>query len=555
MKLLLFAALAFLLTTEFFCQSSEPDYHSKFYSPEYGLKKNYDILDYKLDLNIYDCFNGPYPNSFSASEIITFRCDSTINMIKLNADESSLQIDSVSLAAKSFIQTNDTLFINLDRVYQKDEVVEVKINYTHKDVVDHAFFVKDGMVFTNTASENSRQWFPCWDNPSDKATLNLKAKVPEGVLLGSNGLLADSTQVGDTIIYNWVSKYPVATYLIVIAANKYYNLDVTYWKRNSTDSITIMFYWNPGENIYSLDHIKKIMPDMMSYYSKLFGEYPFEKNGFATMNDLFFFGGMEHQTLISLCPNCWKEELIAHEFAHQWFGDLITCGTWADIWLNESFATYCEALWYEYTEGEEAYLSHIQKEASRYFNNNPGFAIVNPDWGKKTPPEGDLYNGAIIYSKGATVLYMLRELISDSLFFKSLYEYATDENLKYKNAVTKDFINVVNKVSGQDLNWFFDEWLYQSNHPVYENKYSVKQVNGKWVVELTINQTQGNDIFFKMQIDIEFTFADDKSLTRTVWNETYNQKFTFEFSDEPVKLVVDPGNKIPLKKTKTTKVD
>ncbi|MDP2362740.1 MAG: M1 family aminopeptidase, partial [Ignavibacteria bacterium] len=325
------------------------------------IQHSFDAINYKLNLDIYNCFISPYPKSFTGSVILTFQVDSTLNYIKLNAVNSSLVIDSVRLAGVSFTHTSNILTINLDRTYNIDETAQVKIYYKHNNVSDGALYVSNGFLFTDCEPEGARKWFPCWDKPSDKATFDLTVRVPATVKLGSNGRLADSTRNVDTIYYNWISNDNVATYLMVMTGKVNYNLDIVYWQKisNPNELVPIRFYWNAGENVSSLNNMKIKVPQMMTAYSVLFGEHPFEKNGFATLNNQFVWGGMENQTLTSLCPNCWDESLIAHEFAHQWFGDMITCATWADIWLNEGFATYTEALWLEHLYGYSSYKSDI----------------------------------------------------------------------------------------------------------------------------------------------------------------------------------------------------
>jgi aminopeptidase N len=183
-----------------------------------------------------------------------------------------------------------------------------------------------------------------FDKPSDKALFDLTARVKSNVKLGSNGILADSTLNGNYLTYHWVSNQNVATYLMVITSKVNYQLKIGWWHKlnNPDDSIPLRYYFNQGENPAP---VMAILPEMTTWYSQNFIEHPFEKNGFATLNSDFSWGGMENQTLTSLCPGCWSESLAAHEYAHQWFGDMITCNTWADIWLNEGFATWSEARW------------------------------------------------------------------------------------------------------------------------------------------------------------------------------------------------------------------
>jgi aminopeptidase N len=289
----------------------------------------------------------------------------------------------------------------------------------------------------------------------------------------------------------------------------------------------------------------------------MFGEHPFEKNGFATANSLFQWAGMENQTLTILAANHWNEVTVSHEFGHQWFGDLISPGTWADVWLNEGFATYCEALWKESTSGYTAYKNSVNANASGYLSGNPGWPIYNPSWAVTTPNLNTLYNTAITYDKGSCVLHMLRYVLQDtSVFFNCLRSYATDTaNFKFKNAVTADFISRVNQVSGQDLNWFFDQWVYQPNHPVYANKYWFTHNGGSnWSVNFTAKQTQTSPspVFFKMPIELKISFAGGTDTTIKVMNDMNNQQFTFNFNKQPIAFQFDPNGNIIIKAGTTT---
>jgi aminopeptidase N len=512
----------------------------------------FDVLNYTMTPDLYACFFPPYSAAFSSREVITFRVDSALNNIDLHAIKNSLTIDSVGLAAVSFLHGTSLLTLTLDRTYQPGDTVRVSIAYRHNDVADQHFYTGGGFVYTDCEPEGARYWFPCWDKPSDKATLDLTARVPSSARLGSNGRLADSVQVGDTTWYHWVSRDPIATYLMVISARVGYNLDIVYWHpvTHPTDSIPMRFYWNPGENSANLASIEQKIIPMTTRYSQLFGEHPFEKNGFATMDDQFVWGGMENQTLTSLCPDCWSENLVSHEFAHQWFGDMITCGTWADIWLNEGFATYCEALWYEFTGGYASYKSDINADASSYLGSNPGWAISNPAWATTTPPANVLFNYAITYAKGACVLHMLRYTLGDSLFFAALTAYATDSaNTKYKNAVTSDFVAVVNGVAGRDMQYFFDQWIYQPNHPIYLVAYrTVQDSTGAWSVQLTLKEIQANAPFFTMPVDVKISLVAGQDTTVRVMHTQNNQLFTIPVSREPLALLFDPSNNIVLKR-------
>lgn len=522
-------------------------------SPESGPSHAFDVLSYSLNLNLFSCYTGTYPNSFRGSNTITFRVDSSLNAIMLNATNSSLIIDSVRLAGASFTHSGNLLSIALDRQYYPGETATVKVFYTHKDVEDYAFYSSGGFVFTDCEPEGARKWFPCWDKPSDKAKVELYAKVPWNVKLGSNGSLIDSTFSGngDTLTYHWVSEENVATYLTVITSKVNYNLDIVYWHKlsNPADSVPIRFYYNSGENP---GVIKDMIVPMTNWYSENFCEHPFTKNGFASLNNQFGWGGMENQTLTSLRPYGWQEGLVAHEFAHQWFGDMITCATWADIWINEGFATWSEAFWYENYGGYPAYKSQINQYANDYLASNPGWAISVPSWAVTTPNSNTLFNYAITYAKGACVIHQLRYVLGDSLFFSVLKTYCADTNLRYKSAVINDFMDIVNDVGNDDYNWFFNEWIFLPNHPSYHNTYNIHELgNDQWQVNFFVEQTQSSPSFFKMPIEIKIKYEDYTDTLFRVMNEANYQQYSWIFNKKPIMLLFDPNKNIILKSANT----
>ena len=512
------------------------------------IKHSFDILDYKLNLDIRSCFISPYPSSFKANIIIKFVADSSITFIKLNAVSSSLLIDSVSLSGISFTSAQNILTINLSRTYNPGDTGQVKIYYRKANTSNNYFIVNSPSlikgVFTDCEPEGARYWFPCWDSPSDKATWNLTAKVPLNVRFASNGLLNDSTVSGDTIYYHWISRDPMATYLMHITGQVNFNVDKRFWHKtsNPNDSIPVVFYSQPGD---TLSYFKSRVLHLTDFFSQKFGDYPFEKIGFSNSS-----GAMENQSMINIYT--WKINGIAtHELAHSWFGDLITCATWADVWLNEGFATYSDLLWKQYSISDSTYRTNLNLLGKSYVMNNPGWPMYNPVWNIRTPSNDTLFNSFICYNKGCCVLGMLRHMIGDSLFFGALKSYTTDPAFRFKNVTTAAFISKMNQATGMDLNWFFNQWVYQPNHPKYQNSYTIYQSGSDWKVNFTAKQIQTNPAFFKMPVELRFHFTSGPDSTVRLMNDQNNQLFNFTFSRQPTNVIFDPDSNITLKESST----
>jgi len=524
--------------------------HLDYYSPNTP-RHSYDVLNYKLNVDLYSCYFSPYPKSFSATNVITFRVDSTLNLIKLNANNVSLAIDSVKLTNGTnltYTQVSDILTVNLDRTYNIGEIVNIRIKYRHLNVTDASFYNSGstGYVFTDAEPEGARGWFPCWDRPSDKATFDLTVKVPQTVRLGSNGRLNDSTLTGDSLYYHWVSRDPLSTYLMVMTSKVGYTINIVYWHKpsNPLDSVPLRLY---SPTNASSSAIAAILPTMTTYYSNAYTEMPFEKNGFSYVPNSagFVWGGMENQTLTTI--NAWNENTVSHEYAHQWFGDMITCASWSNIWLNEGFATWNESYWVERTGGYTAYKNMINTDANSYMSGNPGWAISVPSWDVTTPDENTLFNFAITYCKGSCALHLLRYTLGDTLFFRGMKAYATDTaNFKLKNSTIPEFIAKMGSVAGQDLTWFMNAWIYQPNHPLYQNGYNFVNTSGStWRINFLAKQTQTG--FFPIPIEIKFSFTTGADTTVRVMNSVNNQLFSFYFNRQPTAVVFDPNDMIVIK--------
>ena len=246
---------------------------------------------------------------------------------------------------------------------------------------------------------------------------------------------------------------------------------------------------------------------------------------------------MEHQTLTSLGTYAFDESIMAHELAHQWFGDMITCRTWPDVWLNEGFATYCEALYREAQYGEAAFTAEMAGIMSGSKDPTMGSIYL-----EDTSDVNNMFYGGRIYNKGASVLHMLRHVLGDSTFFQAMRAYANDPTLMYKTASTADFQRNCEEVSGKNLQYFFNEWVYGEKYPQYSYRADVTKQPSSYRVTVTIRQsTQTTDpTFFTMPVDVRFV-GPLEDTTIVVFNNQQDQVFVFSLAQAPDSVELDPN--------------
>ncbi|MCX8057274.1 MAG: M1 family aminopeptidase [Ignavibacteria bacterium] len=503
---------------------------------------DFDILYYDITVNWYNVLknsNRIYPGKVR----IIARVDTLVstNQFLLN---SFLTIDSVlkGNSKLNYTNSNGILTIFLDRFYNKNEIIDLEIYFrrTRTDNLGFYYYEKssqtlENLAYTMTQPSDARYWFPCYDVPSNKAdSSRLRIIVPNGFVATGNGLLEQTNRIGDSTIFIWFEPHPIATYLIAICASKYSLFVQNYTSKFPPyETIPIQNYQWSADSARSV-YVMRNINLMMECFETFYGKYPFDKYGHAVVSP-FAYGGMEHQTISTIHRNwlSWDGQSgIAHELAHQWWGDLVTCETWKDIWLNEGFATFSEDLYREYSQGKSAYFQSMNSKANYYYSNNPGYPIYNPP---------QIFNAAISYYKGALVLNMLRFVLGDSLFFKTLINYRNQ--FLYSTATTEDFKNVVNQTTGEDYSYFFNQWIYQPNHPVYVYNWKLVPKQNKYELNFFIKQTQNHYSVYKMPIElkIQLSYTDT---TIKIWNTLREQSFTFEFSDSVKNIVFDPQNYI-----------
>jgi len=332
---------------------------------------------------------------------------------------------------------------------------------------------------------SAHSWWPCKDHPSDKATARLAVEVPAELYAVSNGVLVEeSTPQPGRRRFVWEENHPIATYLVSIAAADYES-----WEESCPGlarSVLLSFHALPPDRERMAADVARTC-EMMQFLEDLFGPYPFgdEKYG---QSDISWVGAMENQTATSLARFLFTgdgrfESVVLHEFSHQWFGDSITPAAWPDIWLNEGFARYAEALWLEHVDGRETYLAFLhQRGPDQHPDLFTGEApVADPD---------PILPNLVIYDKGAWVLHMLRGWLGDARFFAVLHAYATDPRWTGGNVTTELFLEAASAAAGEDLRPVLEPWLYSSEVPELRLESTIHRHPGGGLVQLAVIQRQ-----------------------------------------------------------------
>ena len=439
----------------------------------------------------------------------------------------------------SFLHEQNKIKIPINNIIiQEDNYFSILIKYqgTPQDCGAGGFKFDEHLgvdhVWTLSEAYCARSWWPSKDDPSDKAdSVYIRVTVPANpnFIVASNGLLDSITNYGDKNTFFWKEIYPITTYLVSLAIYPYTIWSEQYISSISNDTMAIEHYVFPDRYESSFSNYS-LTGEMISFFSGLFGEYPFisEKYGHA---DFKWGGGMEHQTLSSMGSS--SQNLIVHELGHSWWGNLITCKTFNDIWLNEGFARYCQALWVEHINGKEAYFSFMNDYA--YYGDGTIY-VENPS------SNSQIFNSNLSYNKASWVLHMLRRKVGDDTFFEILKSYASNDTLAYNAASTADFQKISEDISDQNLELFFQQWIYEEGYPKYEMSWWHE---GNSTYKVKIDQIQSSGLF-SMPIDLNFSGSIGPLLIDTtivVENNSLNHLYEISGLNFIVENVtLDPNN-------------
>ncbi|MCB0728081.1 MAG: M1 family metallopeptidase [Ignavibacteriae bacterium] len=500
----------------------------------------YDVQHCKLDLS----FDIPRKYIYGKMNMKGLILSDTLSRLYINLFD-NMKVNSVKFNNENidFKRNDNYIIVNLKRSGQKTTEFSAEINYEGAPVskgfetFEFKSFDNEPAIYTLSEPENAPAWWPCKDIINDKFTSEVTLTVPEQLTAVSNGLLKEvKTGSDNTKTFYFRSDYPIATYLVSIAIAKYDTWSDKYYTGDSLKEMNVDYFVYPSYLANAKNDWDSTV-SMIEFFSEKVGEYPFinERYGMAMVG--WAGGAMENQTVSSMGHTTVTgdkryESIVAHELFHQWFGDAVTPMTWKDIWLNEGFASYGEAMWAEHRDGIKGYKKTMKSMDYGYFQ------------GRVYDPEGFILNSTV-YKKGAWCLHMLRGVTGDSVFYKILRTYY--EKYKYKNASTLDFQNVCEQISGTDLKYFFDQWIFTgTGRPDYIYSWKYDDFNGEknsgvYMVRLNLRQTQKDRDVYKMPVQI-IVKTESGEEEFTIFNESREQLFEQPVKGKPTEVLIDNDN-------------
>ncbi|NMG08958.1 M1 family metallopeptidase [Brasilonema sp. UFV-L1] len=486
--------------------------------PHYNPDRPGQVEHIFLDLSL-DIVNKRYNGS----------CSITLKPIRnsvdhLNLDAVNLNIESVQVDGKAqkFEYDGQQLSIQLESPTEVNKSIVIVIAYSVDKPQRGLYFIqpdkhhphKPFQVWTQGEDEDSRFWFPCFDYPGQLSTSEIRVRVPKPLIAISNGELIATEEQGDDQIYHWSQQQVHPTYLMTLAVGEFAEI------RDQWNGIPVTYYVEKGRQEDAKRSMGKT-PQMIEFLSEKYGyPYPYPKYAQVCVDD-FIFGGMENTSTTLLTDRCLLDEkaaldnrntesLVVHELAHQWFGDLVVIKHWSHAWIKEGMATYSEVLWteHEYSAQEAAYYrlqearSYLAEDGARY----------------RRPMVTHVYREAIelydrhIYEKGSCVYHMIRSELGEELFWKAIQTFVQDN--AHRTVETVDLLRAIEKATGRNFLFLFDQYVYRGGHPDFKVAYSWD--GDSKLAKITVTQTQadaGNSSdLFDLKIPIGFGYAKQEDI-------------------------------------------
>lgn len=484
------------------------------------------------------------------------------NLKTLELDAVGLKFESVRLDADNkdltYRQANNKIIISLDRLYQKGEPIAVRFKYSAKPKkgiyfvdpqIEKGKITRPGQIWTQGEPEEARHWFPAYDFPDDKATSEQFITVEKDETAIGNGEMINKTKNQDgTMTFHFKMPVPHSTYLTSFVVGKYVKISDKY------KNIPLGFYVYPGvESVVPLAY--GTTKDIFRVFEELTGiDYPYNKYD-QTIVANFQFGGMENITATTMADTeiffskinkSAVEDLVSHEIAHSWFGNLVTCKNWAELWLNEGFATFMEAAFREKMYGRKEYMRKIRDDAFEFIISEAVIMRPHGLYNLTARDVDKLFDTpAITYDKGGAVIHTLRETVGDEAFWKGVNNYL--ERHKFGNVETEDLQRVMEQASGKDLDWFFKQWVYGTGFPKLEVKQVYNPADKK--LTLTVSQTQKaknlTPAVFQLPLEVEIQTSRGTKKEKLPIKKRA-QTFVIDLNEEPKEILFDKDSKIPL---------
>ena len=545
LSLLLTCATAWSQTPD----TSKQEAWQKIYRP--SATKINDLVHTKLDVKFDYAKAWMYGKAWITLHPHFYPTDS------LNLDAKAMNINEVAIVSGSknipltYTYDSMNLRIKLNKMYKANEDYTIYINYVSKPN-DHAWATADakGLYFINPDGkekdkptqiwtfgepEHNSSWYPTIDKPNQKTTDEIILTVPSKYVTLSNGLMTGQKTNGDgTRSDSWKMNLPFAPYLLFFAVGDYAIVKDSY-KGKDVNYYVEKEYAPVARKIFGLT------PEMIGFFSKITGvDYPWPKYDQVTGRD-FVAGAQENVSATLHAENAQQdareltdgnvwEDIIAHELFHHWFGDYVTCESWANITLNESFADYSETLWYEHKYGKDEGDGWNNRSMRTYLDNPDDTTKDLVRFHYKDP--WDVFDN-VSYPKGGRILNMLRNYVGDSAFFKSLNLYLT--NNKFKSAEAQNLRLAFEEITGKDLNWFFNQWYYGHGHPKLDINYSYDAATKAAKVFMTQTQA-GNPFKLPFAIDV---YEGGAKKRYNVWMNDATDTFSFAANAKPDLINVD----------------
>jgi len=488
-----------------------------------------------------------------------------IERLTLDAADLDIQAVQVDEAVQSFDYDGEQLHINLAVPTQTGKQVTIAIAYQVEQPQRGLYFIcpdkhypdKPLQVWTQGEDEDSRFWFPCFDYPGQLATSEIRVQVPAQLTAISNGVLISTESKGDSKIYHWSQQQVHPTYLMTLAVGDFAEI------QDEWQSKPVAYYIEKGRETDAQRSMGKT-PQMMEFLSQKYGyPYPYPKYAQVCVND-FIFGGMENTSTTLLTDRCllderaaldnqWTESLVVHELAHQWFGDLVVIKHWSHAWIKEGMASYSEIMWTEKEYGSDAAAYYRLNEARNYFTEDSNRY--------RRPIVTHIYREAIelydrhLYEKGSCVYHMIRAVLGEDLFWRAIQTFVQDN--AHQTVETIDLLRAIEKATGHNLLFLFDQYVYRGGYPEYKIAYSWD--GDSQLAKVTVTQTQAEQSkngnasgLFDLKLPVAFGYTEQDSddseprfkqlKTFTVRVCEQEQSFYFPLAEKPQFVSFDAGN-------------